>query len=68
MSEKYKITYEPKDGNENRSEEVMLESEGEPSQSEVHQAVLEDMAKRQRPGIGVDGVATYTLISVTPES
>lgn len=67
MSTKYKITYEHRDGNENRSEEVFLESDGEPSQSEVHEAVLQDTARLNSPGVGVTGVAGFSVISVVPE-
>ncbi|MDW8847661.1 hypothetical protein AAH450_18735 [Erwinia sp. P7711] len=67
MSTKFKITYEHKSGDETHSEEVFLHSEGEPSQSEVHEAVLQDTARFNRPGAGVAGVADFTVISVVPD-
>ncbi|WP_380184384.1 hypothetical protein [Kalamiella sp. sgz302252] len=66
MGTTYKITYEHEIDGQTRSEEVLLESEGEPSQEEVHEAVLQDTAQQNSPGAGVDGVAGFSIISVAP--
>ncbi|MEI2266885.1 hypothetical protein [Erwinia sp. CGal63] len=66
MATTYKITYEHEVEGQTRSDEVLLESEGEPSQEEVHEAVLQDTAKQHTPGAGVDGVAGFSIISVAP--
>ncbi|RPE04335.1 hypothetical protein BBB56_00375 [Candidatus Pantoea deserta] len=66
MKTTYKITYEHEAEGQTRAEEVLLESEGEPSQEEVHEAILQDSARHQHPGAGVEGVAGFTVISVVP--
>lgn len=66
MGTTFKITYEHKTEGQLKSEEALLESEGEPTQEEVHEAVLQSMAKNHSPGAGVDGVPDFTVISIAP--
>lgn len=49
MSTRYKVTYEHQDGDVKKREEVILESENEPSDEEAHEAVLQDLAMMKLP-------------------
>jgi len=66
MATTYKITYEHEVEGQTRSDEVLLESDGEPTQEEVHEAILQDTARQHAPGAGVGGVAGFSVISVAP--
>lgn len=66
MSVTYKITYEHRDGNVTRAEETLLQSEHEPTQDEVNDAVRRDTARFNPPEPGVTAVAGFTVISVVP--
>ncbi len=66
MSTRYKVTYEHQDGDVKKREEVILESENEPSDEEAHEAVLQDLAMMKTPGTGVDGVAKFDIIRIAP--
>lgn len=66
MSVKYKITYEHRDGNETRSEEVLLHSDHEPTQDEVHDSVRRDTAKFNSASEGITSISGFTIISVVP--
>lgn len=66
MSVTYKITYEHRDGNETRSEEVLLQSDNEPTQDEIHDAVRRDTARLSTPKPGITAVAGFSIIAVEP--
>ena len=57
MSVTYKITYEHRDGNETRAEEVLLQSDNEPTQDEIYDAVRRDTARLSSPKPGTTAVA-----------
>lgn len=66
MSVTYKITYEHKDGNVTRSEEVLLQSDNEPTEDEIQYAVGRDAARLNNPEAGATALAAFTVISVVP--
>lgn len=59
MSTTFKIHYEHQAEGHLHSEEVLLESEGEPTEKAVQDAVRQDIAKHH-------GAAEFTVISVAP--
>ncbi|WP_435946163.1 hypothetical protein [Dryocola sp. BD586] len=65
MSVTYKITYEHKDGQVNRAEEVLVQSDSEPTQDEVQDAVRRDAARFASPKPAAPA-AEFTVISVVP--
>ncbi|RKQ41486.1 hypothetical protein [Enterobacter sp. R1(2018)] len=66
MSVTYKITYEHKDGKVNRSEELLVQSEHEPTQDEVQEAVRRDAARFTSTTPAATSAAELTVISVVP--
>lgn len=66
MSVTYKITYEHRDGNETISEEVLLQSDNEPTQDEIYDAVRRDTARLSSPKPGTTAVAGFSVIAVVP--
>ncbi|MCR4458720.1 MULTISPECIES: hypothetical protein [unclassified Pseudescherichia] len=66
MSVTYKITYEHRNGKETRAEEVLIQSDHEPTQDEVQDAVRKDTAKFNTPSQGDTSVAGFSIISVVP--
>lgn len=61
MGTTYKITYERRDGNLSKQEEVLFDSETEPTLEEVHEMVSRDTARFHK-----SGMASYTIISIEP--
>ncbi|MGP6441650.1 hypothetical protein ACTZGI_02775 [Rahnella aceris] len=57
----YKITYEHRDGSGTKAEELLIESDQEPTFDEVHEAVRRDTVRFHQAGL-----AGFTLISVAP--
>lgn len=45
MGTTYKITYERRDGNLSKQEEILFDSETEPTPEEVHEVVRRDTAR-----------------------
>ncbi|BEC51618.1 hypothetical protein FKK97_19175 [Klebsiella pneumoniae] len=66
MSVTYKITYEHRDGNETRSEEVLLQSDTEPTQDEIYDAVRRDTTRFNSPSNRSTVVSGFSIISVVP--
>ncbi|MDI9769340.1 hypothetical protein QM327_22640 [Pantoea dispersa] len=61
MGTTYKITYERRDGNLSKQEEILFDSETEPTPEEVHEVVRRDTARFHK-----SGMASYSIISVEP--
>ena len=62
----YKITYEHRDGDQIRMEEVLFHSEHEPTKDEIHDAVRKDTVRFNSPSNGVTAVSGFKVISVVP--
>ena len=66
MTVTYKITYEHRDGDQIRMEEVLFHSEHEPTKDEIHDAVRKDTVRFNSPSNGVTAVSGFKVISVVP--
>ncbi|MFP0041569.1 hypothetical protein ACJHYK_12000 [Escherichia sp. WS1853] len=66
MTVSYKITYEHRDGDQIRMEEVLFYSEHEPTKDEIHDAVRKDTVRFNSPSNGVTAVSGFKVISVVP--